>query len=93
MTATLVLVGEYDVACAAGMTLLEASEHTAHPLDSDCGGFAACNACRVEVLEGESALTPREPAEDPFLEGPTQRLGCQARIVGARVVVRRANGM
>ncbi len=93
MRVTFVLQGEYEVACTAGMTLLEASEHTARPLDSDCGGFAACNACRVDVLEGADALTPKDEAEQPFLEAPSQRLGCQARLLGARVVVARANGM
>jgi len=93
VTASLVLEGEYEIACRAGMTLLEASEHTAHPLDSDCGGFAACNACRVDVLDGAEWLAPRDAAEDPFLEAPGQRLGCQARLLGGRVVVRRANGM
>jgi ferredoxin len=60
-------------------------------MESACGGFAACNSCRVVVLDGE--LTPLLPEEEPFLDGPDQRLGCQARVAGGdRVAVRLAPG-
>lgn len=66
----------------AGTSLLDASEDEGIPLESDCGGVAACNACRVTVLEGADALTPRGEEEEPFLDADDQRLGCQARVLG-----------
>lgn len=49
------------------------------PMEAACGGFAACNTCRVRVLSGE--LTALEDVEEPFLDAPGQRLGCQARVI------------
>ncbi len=49
------------------------------PMEAACGGFAACNTCRVRLLEGE--LTPLEDVEEPFLDEPGQRLGCQAQVI------------
>jgi ferredoxin len=60
-------------------------------MDSACGGFAACNSCRVDVLDGAEHLTPLLPEEEPFLDVPGQRLGCQARVQGP-VHVRLAPG-
>jgi ferredoxin len=75
-----------------GTTLLDASEALGFPLDSDCGGVAACNACRVRVVSGAAHLSPRGPEEDPFLDDADQRLGCQARVLGD-VVVRPEPGL
>jgi len=69
-----------------GTTLLDASEDLGWPLDSDCGGVAACNACRVRVVEGAHNLSARLPEEEPFLDADDQRLGCQARLYGPVVV-------
>ena len=74
-----------------GPTLLEACEGADVPMESACGGFAACNSCRVEVIRGAEGLSPRQPEEEAFLDAPTQRLGCQARV-GGDVVVRLAPG-
>ena len=63
-----------------GTTLLEACEGHAVPMTSACGGFAGCNSCRVVVLSGE--LSEKVPEEDGFLDGPDERLGCQARVLG-----------
>ncbi len=67
-----------------GVTLLELCDANGLPMDTACGGFAACNSCRVRVLDG--ALSPVEEVEEPFLDRPDQRLGCQARVVGAVTV-------
>ena len=75
-----------------GTTLLDASEDAGVELESDCGGVAACNACRVEVLEGYDNLSPQGPEEDPFLDADGQRLGCQAQVLGD-VRVRPAPGL
>ena len=77
---------------AAGTTLLDASEELGWPLDSDCGGVAACNACRVRVISGADNLSPRLAEEEPFLDDEDQRLGCQARLLG-EVVVQPAPGL
>lgn len=54
-------------------------------MESACGGFAACNSCRVRVMAG--TLSPLEEAEEPFLDDAAQRLGCQARLVGNVVLI------
>lgn len=63
-------------------TLLEACEAHGVPMDSACGGFAACNSCRVDVLQGADALSALLAEEEPFLDREGQRLGCQARVRG-----------
>lgn len=65
---------------AAGQRLLDACEANGIPMDAACGGFAACNTCRVCIIEGE--LSPLEESEEPFLDRPDQRLACQAYVVG-----------
>jgi ferredoxin len=80
----------FDV--SAGTALLDASEDAGVPLDSDCGGVAACNACRVQVIAGSENLSPRLEEEEPFLDADDQRLGCQARVLGD-VHVRPAPGL
>jgi adenylate cyclase len=67
---------------AAGTTLLDASEHAGVALDCECGGVAACNSCRVQVLEGAANLSPMLDEERPFLDADDQRLGCQAAVLG-----------
>ena len=66
----------------AGTTLLDASEDGDVPLDCECGGVAACNSCRVQVLHGAENLSPLLDEEVPFLDADDQRLGCQARVLG-----------
>lgn len=77
---------------ALGASLLEVCEAAGIPMDSACGGFAACNSCRVDVIDGAEGLTPQIPDEDAFLDAPGQRLGCQARLAGPGVRVRLAPG-
>ena len=67
-----------------GLTLLEVCDANGLPMETACGGFAACNSCRVRVISG--ALSEVEDVEHPFLDDPEQRLGCQARVVGDVVV-------
>ncbi len=73
--------GWEPVSVELGWTLLEACEEHGIPMDSACGGFACCNACRVEVLR-DGGLSPLQAEEEPFLDAPGQRLGCQAEITG-----------
>jgi 2Fe-2S ferredoxin len=74
------VVGLGTAQAAIGQTLLEACEQAGIPIETECGGFAACNSCRVLVLAGE--LGPTGDEELPFLDLPEHRLGCQARVVG-----------
>lgn len=80
--ARLVVVGVGEVEVSPGSTLLEACEAGGIPMETECGGFAACNSCRVRVLDGAEALSPLDRKERPFLDRPDQRLGCQARLLG-----------
>ncbi len=70
-----------------GTSLLDACEAAGIPMGSDCGGFAACNACRVTVLSSPEALSPLAEDELGFLDVDGQRLGCQACVM-ADVAVR-----
>jgi ferredoxin len=76
----------------AGTTLLDACEGRRIPMESACGGFAACNSCRVDVLAGAEALSLEVAEEADFLDAANQRLGCQARVLGD-VRVRLAPGI
>lgn len=69
-----------------GASLLEACEAAGVPMESACGGFACCNSCRVQVLDDGAGLSPRLPEEEPFLDAPDQRLGCQARLLGPAAI-------
>ena len=74
-----------------GMTVLEACERQGVPMEAECGGFAACNSCRVTVLEGMNHLSSVLDEESGFLDNPSHRLGCQAIIKGD-VVLKLAPG-
>ncbi len=70
---------------APDSVILEICEDHDLPMEAACGGFAACNTCRVRVLAGE--LSPKDDVEVPFLDRPDQRLGCQARLTDSNVVL------
>lgn len=78
--------GHAPVEVPVGTTLLEAAEDGDVPMESECGGFAACNSCRVVVVSGHEALSPCNEEEEPFLDAEGQRLGCQAEVLGDVVV-------
>ena len=91
MTCSVVVEGFPEIAAEVGRSLLEICEDAGVPVEAACGGFACCNTCRVEVLDGGAGLSARLPEEEPFLDGPRQRLGCQAQVLGP-VRVRLAPG-
>ncbi len=82
MSGRLVVEGHGTLDVPEGTTLLEACEDAGVPMESDCGGCAGCNACRVRVIAGADALSPRLDEEVPFLDQDDQRLGCQCTVVG-----------
>lgn len=84
--------GHATVDATAGETLLSVCVRSDVPMESACGGFAGCNSCRVRVLSGADQLTRLLPEEEPFLERPGQRLGCQACVKGD-VAIRLEPGM
>jgi ferredoxin len=67
---------------AAGTTMLELCDAHGLEMETECGGFAACNSCRVRVLSGAEHLSPVAEEELPFLDRDDQRLGCQAQVLG-----------
>jgi len=69
----------WSLSVTRGERLLDACEQGGLEIYASCGGFAACNSCRVRVLHGE--LSPIEEAEEPFLDRPDHRLACQAWVV------------
>ena len=85
------VAGGPELLVRAGATLLEVLEDGGLPVEAACGGFACCNTCRVDVLEGAAGLSPLLPEEQPFLDAAGQRLACQATVVGD-VIVRLAPG-
>ena len=88
----LTVEGYEPVEVPVGTTLLEACEDAGIPMECACGGFAACNSCRVQVLSGTAALSAEVEEEAPFLDAEDQRLGCQAEVLGD-VHLRLAPGM
>jgi 2Fe-2S ferredoxin len=76
-----------------GTTLLDAAEAAGVDLPSNCGGVCACTTCHVWVEEGLASLSEIEDREDDKLQEAAglsahSRLGCQARLGTADVVVR-----
>ena len=72
-------------------SILELCESAGIEIEAACGGFACCNTCRVQVLKGPENLSPLLDEEQPFLDAPDQRLGCQALVLGP-VSIRLAPG-
>jgi ferredoxin, 2Fe-2S len=72
------------VQAAPGACLLDVCLDHDIEMEAACGGFAACNTCRVRVEQ--DGLSAKEDIEEPFLDRPDQRLGCQAFIQGPCVL-------
>ncbi len=78
---------------APGTSILDASEAAGVELPSNCGGVCACTTCHVWVEEGLASLSEIEEREDDRLQeaqglSARSRLGCQAKVGAADVVVR-----
>ena len=75
---------DFDV--AAGETLLEAALRSGIPVTHACGGQAKCSTCRVWVLDGLDAASPRSEVEqvlaDKLSFSDEMRLACQLRPEG-----------
>jgi 2Fe-2S ferredoxin len=76
-----------------GSSLLDAADAAGVELPHNCGGVCACTTCHVWVEQGLESLSEVLEREDDKLNeaaglAPSSRLGCQARVGIADVVVR-----
>jgi ferredoxin, 2Fe-2S len=76
-----------------GSSILDAAREAGVDLPHNCGGVCACTTCHVWVEAGLESLSEIEDREDDRLNeaaglAPSSRLGCQARVESADVVVR-----
>jgi class 3 adenylate cyclase len=80
------------IPCSAKETILSAALREGIPFAHACGGRALCSTCRVLVVDGRAACTPRTTKERAIADrlGFTDefRLACQTSIT-AEVTVRR----
>jgi 2Fe-2S ferredoxin len=76
-----------------GTSILDAAHAAGVDLPHNCGGVCACTTCHVWIEEGFASLSAIGDREDDKLDeaaglSPTSRLGCQAEVGDADVVVR-----
>ena len=80
------------VPCGAKETILGAALRQGIPFAHACGGRALCSTCRVLVIDGRAACTPRTAKERAIADrlgfGDEFRLACQTSVT-AEVTVRR----
>lgn len=77
----------------AGTLVIDAAEAAGVLLPANCGGVCACTSCHVWVEAGGETLSPMAEREDEKVGEALgyraeSRLGCQARVGTADVVVR-----
>jgi len=74
-------------AVGQGSSLLEAAATLGVDLNHYCGGTCSCGTCRLEILDGRHNLSRPEGRErmvlGPIYADRGDRLGCQARVLGA----------
>jgi len=76
-----------------GTSILDAADAAGIELPHNCGGVCACTTCHGWIERGGETLSEIEEREDDKLNeaaglSPSSRLGCQARVGDADVVVR-----
>lgn len=80
------------IPCGARETILGAALREGIPFAHACGGRALCSTCRVLVVDGRSACTPRTAKERAIADrlgfSDEFRLACQTSVT-AEVTVRR----
>lgn len=75
-----------------GTSILEAAEECHARVGHACGGNLACSTCHVWVHEGVDSLPDVTDKENDIMDkafgvSAESRLGCQAKLAGADVVV------
>lgn len=87
-----ILPDNVRVEISEGQTILAAAEAANVTIPHHCNGTGRCSTCRVWVLRGEDALTPRNDVEQAIADrlalDPRVRLACQSTVTGD-VTVRR----
>jgi len=78
---------------APGTSILDAADAAGVELPHNCGGVCACVTCHVWVEEGLASLPEATEREEDRLDeavglSPVSRLGCQARVGAADLLVR-----
>jgi len=63
-------------------TVLDHARRLGIEINAECGGEGRCGQCIVRIDKGAEALSPPTAAERQFSLAPSERLACQARIVG-----------
>ena len=80
------------VECKKGLSILDAAEECGARVGHACGGNLACSTCHVYVEEGLDSLPEIADKENDIMDKafdvrPESRLGCQAKLGDADVVV------
>ena len=75
-----------------GTTILDALLDNDIEIEHACEKSCACTTCHVVIREGFASLEPSDELEDDMLDKawglePESRLGCQARVSDADLVV------
>jgi 2Fe-2S ferredoxin len=75
-----------------GISILDAAEECGARVGHACGGNLACSTCHVWVHTGIESLPPVADKEDDIMDKafdvrPESRLGCQAKLGDADLVV------
>jgi adenylate cyclase len=80
------LPDEQSVVADPSDTILDSSLAAGIPHISICGGHARCSTCRVAVLDGLDACTPRNASEQAIAQqlglDDSIRLACQTQVRG-----------
>ena len=84
--------GPLTVDCKRGTSILDAAEDCGARVGHACGGNLACSTCHVWVHEGLDSLPEVSDKENDIMDKafdvrPESRLGCQAKLGDADLVV------
>ena len=84
--------GPLTVDCKRGTSILDAAKDCGARVGHACGGNLACSTCHVWVHHGLASLPEVTDKEDDIMDKafdvrPESRLGCQAKLGDADLVV------
>ena len=84
--------GPLTVECRKGLSILDAAEECGARVGHACGGNLACSTCHVYVEAGLPSLGEVSDKENDIMDKafdvrPESRLGCQAKVGDADLVV------
>ena len=84
--------GPVTVECKRGLSILDVAEECGARVGHACGGNLACSTCHVYVEQGLGSLGDVSDKENDIMDKafdvrPESRLGCQAKVADADLVV------